>query len=92
MAGVPFFVVGTDATGRPNSEAYIHNKKLRGAIPIELPNPNSLGFEATPTILAVNDQGTVVSDWIGYLAPDKEVEVGRAIVTFATSRSANSRR
>lgn len=38
-------------------------------------SPASFGVAASPTLILVNSEGSVINSWVGQLSPDKEAEV-----------------
>jgi thioredoxin-related protein len=43
--------------------------------------PDSIGVPGTPTLILVNDQGVVMTSWVGKLSADDEAKVLRRLVS-----------
>lgn len=55
------------------SKKYLN--ELEVAIDVKQISPASFGVRATPTLILVNSEGSVINSWVGQLSPDKEAEV-----------------
>ncbi len=56
------------------ARAYLESLNVSG-IEVLSGNSNSIGVNATPAVIIVDDSGTVVDGWVGKLAQDTENEV-----------------